>query len=386
MTSNGLRLAFVAFVAFSTAAACGGIATSPPETTTTITTGTGNGTGSGSGTGTGIGNGTGTSNGTGTASSSGTSVAALTIPLGTYSSCAESLYTSDGAHFFSGGGFQASGQLVLTQNGESGANGTSVTATYTDQNGATTALGFLQGENATAILSSGAQLASPVAAECVQGPGDTELSAASFDATAGALVYEAGTLFVSLEGALSADTGPCGEQSGQGDLWITCATGNVSPAAPVPASAVLSTFAGTYACTSQIDVFDAVSGMSDYSVGGGNGTLVVTQVGTNVTAAYGGDTFLTGTMSLTLTASGIATAVADQRLSALCLAPISTTPGGGPPQTLQPLPLNAGALTAIGDGTMLLSFAGTPGTGSACPGAQTAGTLICVLSEDAGAP
>jgi hypothetical protein len=154
----------------------------------------------------------------------------------------------------------------------------------------------------------------------------------------------------------------------------------------VAAPAVPSTFAGSYACASQIDVLDDTGSTKDYAVGGGNGTLVVSQVGTNVTAVYGGDPFLTGTMSLTPTTDGIATAALDQRLSALCLAPIATTPGGGPSQTLQPLPLTAGALTAIGDGTVLLSFAGASGTGSACPGAQTAGTLICTLSEDAGSP
>jgi hypothetical protein len=130
---------------------------------------------------------------------------------------------------------------------------------------------------------------------------------------------------------------------------------------------------GIYSCESSLSIAGTYQGMHWTAVGGGNGTLAVTQAGSVVTAAYTGDSFVSGTMTFTVTSPGSAepTTTADETMNVLCL-----IPGDGPMQSTS---IAAGTLTMDGT-TLFLSFSGTmqPGTeASACDGLTVPGTLTC---------
>jgi hypothetical protein len=160
--------------------------------------------------------------------------------------------------------------------------------------------------------------------------------------------------------------------------WILCfffvgCGGGSSQGAPDAAPPVFPT--GVYTCQSSLEVTGTYQSEQFESVGGGNGTLTLTQSGVVVTAAYTGDTFLNGTLQFDATTGGSAEPIAgDQILSVTCFAPfpqVATQP--------QPLSLASGSLTADGT-TVFLSFSGTAepsGTPTACDGLRVPGTLTC---------
>jgi hypothetical protein len=198
---------------------------------------------------------------------------------------------------------------------------------------------------------------------------------ASMTTTAGALIYNAGMVFLTLTGALQSDAGSCGTLSApEASFWLLCEDrqGGALPTPDEGSPPVTPLPAGEYACNSQVETHAQIDGIDHFVAGGGSGTLTLAQEGAKGSAQYAGDSSLAGTLSLSITTSTTANAEAGQTLMAPCVVPLPGT------QTPEPLPIAAGAL-AISDSTLFLSFAGTMAASSACPGAQVAGSVICSL-------
>ena len=130
---------------------------------------------------------------------------------------------------------------------------------------------------------------------------------------------------------------------------------------------------GVYTCESRLEMAGTFEGKTFESVAGGQGTLTVTQSGAVVTAAYTGDTFLSGTMLFDATTNASAEPVAGtQPMSVTCFSPF----GQSPPQLLS---VTSGSLTVDGD-AVFLSFVGTAeptGPPNPCDGNKVPGTLTC---------
>lgn len=284
------------------------------------------------------------------------------FPTGTYTSCAQGLRDD----MLDIAGFEQGATLDVVQ------HGSTLIATYVDQNGSTNALAFAPATSTSATLAGEAQVSAGFSVDCVQGVGAMGTYPAVLDATAGALTYSAGTVFLTLTGTVHGDAGPCGPTSMPATFWVVGAGGPaVEPAAtaPPPSPTGLS---GTYACTSQVETEYASGGSKDFVAGGGpGGQLTLTRTGATLSAHYSGDTALAGTLHLDLATATTATA-AGQDLTTLCDVPIGT-PGALKPGTQS---VAAASLTAVGP-TLFLSFSGTMDAGSACAGARKAGSAIC---------
>jgi hypothetical protein len=295
---------------------------------------------------------------------------AVSFPIGTYTNCARGARNPSGNVFLNAAGFEPGGVLTLAQ------SGTTVTATHVDQNGVTQSVSFSPTTGTSAALTEAGQVIPGFTGLCVMGPGNERAYPASMTTRAGALIYDAGMIFISLTGGLQSDAGSCGSLSApEASFWLICEDrqggappsidGGSAPAAPLPA--------GQYACKSQVEARAQVGGIDMFVAGGGSGTLTLTQDGTNVSAQYAGDPSLAGTLTLGMTTSTTASADAGQALMAPCTVPASTAM-----QTPAPLPIAAGAL-AVSESTLFLSFAGTMTDSSSCPGAQVAGSVICSM-------
>ena len=297
----------------------------------------------------------------------------LAFPVGTYTSCAEGA-SVPGGPFLNAAGFEGGAVLTLTQNGDT------VTAEYVDENGKQSSFDFTVATGVHADLASPGQSISAGAGQCVHGPGNVGNFPATITASAGSLAYDANTAFVSIVGTAHAEAGDCGSLSAPATFWIACGNGPDAPPAPPRGNGTGVTLpqlpAGTYACTSQVEAHANVAGHDQYVTSGGHGgTLTVMQSGPQVTAQYAGDSSIDGTLSLTPATGTSAIAEAGQGFSTQCLTPISEM-GGLPPPTPAPMDVPAASL-GVFDSTLLLPFYGTMGGGSACSGAQMAGSLIC---------
>ena len=187
---------------------------------------------------------------------------------------------------------------------------------------------------------------------------------------AGALIYNAGMVFIALTGGLQADAGSCGQLSASdATFWLLCEDrqGGALPSTGAGSAPIAPLPAGQYACSSQVEARAQIDGTDQFVAGGGSGTLTLAEDGTKASAQYSGDSSLAGTLTLGVTTSTTANADAGQTLMAPCMVPVATGT-----QTLGPLSVAAGAL-AISESTLFLSFAGTMAAGSSCPGAQVAG-------------
>lgn len=289
--------------------------------------------------------------------------AANAFPLGTWTTCVEGIHTQI-AVFLNGAGFQQNATLTLSP----GASGP--LATYVDQNGVVLQLAFHDTGADTALLASPLLIKPESTAMCVTGPGITASYPATMAVSNGTMTYDHGVVLVELGGIVSADTG-CGSVSSPGNAWFLCEDG------PAPSSAAGTSPAafpvGGYTCTSEAATYYEAQGLKQFlTAGGENGKLTLSQSGATLTAEYASDKFVTGTMHLTATTATTAIAEAGQSLSAACYVPAGT--GSVTPETL---PLSFGALLVDGP-TLLLAFAGTMPTSSACGGAKKAGTLVCV--------
>jgi len=291
------------------------------------------------------------------------------FPIGTYTNCARGTRNPSGNVFLNAAGFESGGVLTLAQ------SGTNVNASYVDQNGVIQSVGFSMTTGTSATLTQAGQVIPGFSSLCVMGPRNEMGYPASMTTKAGALIYDAGMVFITLTGSLQSDAGACGALSApEASFWLLCedrqggalasADEGTPPGAPPPA--------GQYACNSQVETRAHIGGVDQFVAGGGSGTLTVAQDGGRVSAQYVGDPSLAGTLSLNVTTSTTANAEAGQTLMAPCMVPPPGT------QTPEPVAVAAGAL-AIDDSTLFVSFAGTMAAGSSCPGAQVAGSVICAM-------
>jgi hypothetical protein len=295
-----------------------------------------------------------------------TDLGTISFPVGTYTPCAQGVYNPTGNIFVNSAGFESGAVLTLVQ------SGTGVTATYVDQNGLTQSLSFSVTTNTSAVLAQPGTVGAGFSSLCIMGPGVEQAYPATMTATAGALSYNAGRVFITLTGGLQSDAGACGKLSqSNASFWLECEQrqGGAPPPAGEPAGAPP---VGQYSCASQVESYIEINGIGHFVADGATGTLALSAAGSKLTAQYTGDSSLGGTLRLLATTSTTAGAEAGQTLMAPCMIP----PMGMPTQTPEPLPIAAGSLTVDGS-TLFLSFAGTTGTGSSCPGVQVAGSLIC---------
>jgi hypothetical protein len=295
----------------------------------------------------------------GAASGTSSNDAGASFPVGTYSTCAFGTVAPSGP-FLIPSGFDASASLQVARSGDT------LTATYADGGGRTYVWSFAETTSVSATLAPSPQTTAGFGQGiCVYGVGvsNEKFFPTELEATAGAMTYESGTVFVSLGGALSS-TMDCGDVSAPAAAWVTCG-GGPAPAIDAPTSAA-QLAAGDYACTSQLGTHTKIGATESYVTSGGNGTLSLTQTGAHLTATYGGDAEVTGTIDLTVSTASVALGSAGQTLTALC---------GIGPDTGE-LPVTASTLTVEG-GTVFLSFAGTTSASSSCPGTQVTGTLVC---------
>ena len=286
--------------------------------------------------------------------------AGASFPVGTYTRCAFGTVASGPLLIPSG--FDYGATLTVTESG--GAR----TATYVDQGGRSDAWTFATTTSVSAALApSGQRTRGFGSSICVYGVGvsNEKFFPTNVDAASGAMTYESGAVFISLQGELTSHT-DCGDVSVPASVWIGC-TGGPAPAISAPASAQPFPV-GEYACKSQVGTRATLGATTTIITSGAAGALTLTQAGPQVTARYAGDTELTGALDLTLNAAGTASAgaAAGQTLTAKCgLGPATGT-----------LSITAASLTSEG-GTVFLSFAGAMSASSACAGTEKIATLVC---------
>lgn len=287
--------------------------------------------------------------------------AGASFPVGTYTSCAFGTAVASGP-FLIPAGFDGAATLTVTESGDAR------TATYVDGNGRPYTWTFTTTTSASAALAPTAQSTGGFGSSiCVYGVGNEKFFPTKLDAASGAMTYESGTVFISLQGELTSHA-DCGEISAPASVWIACTDG---PAPPVSAPASASPFpVGDYACVSQVGTHATLNGQNWFILSGGSGTLTLTQSGAQVTAQYAGDTEVAGALDLTLNAASTGSAAADQTLTARCQLDPFTKGAQGE------LTIAAASLTAD-EGTVFLSFSGTMSASSACPGAEKIATLVC---------
>jgi hypothetical protein len=291
------------------------------------------------------------------------------FPIGTYTNCARGARNPSGNLFLNVAGFETGGVLTLAQ------SGTTVAATYVDQSGVTQSVSFSTTTGTSATLTQAGQVIPGFTSLCVMGPRNETAYPASMTTRAGALVYNAGMVFITLTGGLQSDAGSCGTLSApEASFWLICEDrqGGAVPSTDAGAPPVTPLPAGQYSCSSQVETRAQIDGINHFVAGGGSGTLTLAQDGARVSAQYVGDPSLAGTLSLGVTTSTTANAEAGQTLMAPCTVPAGTQ------KTPEPLSISAGAL-AISESTLFLSFAGTIAASSSCPGAQVAGSVICSM-------
>lgn len=306
----------------------------------------------------------GTTSSGGSGGSTATTSSAASFPVGTFTACAKGFEGPDGNVFLNSIGILESAALTVAQEG-----GT-LAVTYVDTNGANDAFTFAPTSDTSAALAPGGAVDLGFEGDCVQGPGANVFFPATMTAAAGTLTYEAGTMFLSLVGTVAGGDGtPCGAASAPARVWVICGGGEDATPAPPPTGAQFP--AGSYACTSQIATHYQTGSMNGYTASGGtSGTLTVTQSGTKVTAAYTGDTSVSGTLDFTVTTPASAGADPGQTLLSPCMVP-PVLPG--PPETMA---VAAGSLV-MNDATLFLMFSGSIAGSSSCSSTVEMGSLLC---------
>jgi hypothetical protein len=291
---------------------------------------------------------------------------AASFPVGTYTSCAQGTNTPSGNLFPRTAGFQDGARLVVTE------SGATVTSTYVDQNGVTQALQFAPAADGLAVIGKMGQVIPGFKSLCMLGVGSGAGYPASLTVSSGGLAFEAGKVFLTLTGELRSEAGACGVlRQTEASFWVSC--GNRLGGAPVVGAgpAVVAKLPpGRHACRTQMETLDRIDGQNEHVVGGGTGTLILTEDGARVTAEYSGDASLAGTLHLQGRSATSASAGPGQTMTAPCMAP------GRRVRASESLTVAAGSLSEIGS-TLFLSFAGVMGEGSSCAGAQVAGAVIC---------
>ncbi len=275
-------------------------------------------------------------------------------------------------------GFDPNGTLTLTP------QGSALSVAYDDEYGAHDTFLFDPTTGTTAALAPGGAVADGYNAICVLGLGESAGVPATLSATTGTLDDVSGTLFLTLGGtAAGSQAGVCSVGPLPGNAWFICGGGGPStlPGAGAPAppdTGGPELLAGTYSCSSQLMTYAMMDGVDAIGGAGASGTLTVTQSGSAVTAAYTGDTFLSGAVDFSLVSSTSAHVVQGQTLQTTC--EVSFAMGPPPPDPPATLSLAAGSMVLEGQ-TLLLMYSGTmtstPSLPTLCPGALKMGTLLC---------
>jgi len=138
----------------------------------------------------------------------------VTFPIGIYTNCARGTRSSDGNLFLGAAGFESGAVLTLAQ------SGTTVNATYFDQNGVTQSFSFAATTSTSATFAEAGDVIHGFTSPCVLGPGNQQFYTATMTAGAGAMTYNAGTVFIALTGNLESDAGECGTRSAPGGSFL----------------------------------------------------------------------------------------------------------------------------------------------------------------------
>jgi hypothetical protein len=212
-----------------------------------------------------------------------------------------------------------------------------------------------------------------------------EFASSVAELQSGSLTFNAGTLFLSVEGtdeAVDAGAG-CSNPGGQASVLITC-RGDAgvpeggSDAADSGAASLGSDFVGAYTCVSSVVNSKPATPMGYESVDGADawnpmGKLTITETGGVLTAAYANDSYVEGSLQFVATTPSAAVpASTNQTMQVVCNNP--WTPTGNPSPS--PLPVTSSTLTIDGS-YVVLSFAGDMTSSSSCPGAETFVSVLC---------
>jgi hypothetical protein len=298
-----------------------------------------------------------------------TNLAATLFPTGTYTNCAQGTHNPSPNLFLNAAGFDLSAVLTLAR------SGTTLTSRYIDQNGINRSLTFAMTTDTSATLAQKDQTIPGFSSLCVMGPGKQAVHPASMISTGGAVMSNAGAVFLTVTGRLQSDAGACGTRTApQASFWVICAErqGGAVPSVDAGSAAGAKLPVGGYSCNSQVETYQRSKGVGQFVAGGGSGRLTLTQKGADVITEYSGDSSLSGTLHLFAMTSTTANAKSGQSLLTPCMG------ATGRSQAAEMLRVSAGSL-AIHDSTIFLSFAGTMASTSSCPGAQVAGSVMCSM-------
>ena len=183
----------------------------------------------------------------------------------------------------------------------------------------------------------------------------------------GSLTYNAGTVFLSIEGTAESVAKGCSNPGGPAAMFVTCSDdAGELPRAGIDAGSSDggsgSAFVGTYSCN---DLEQIHTG----GVGSGAGTLTITAAGGVLTAAYADDTSsVQGSLRFVTTTDDTAVpATSNQTMQVVCPA--------FPPVWSQ---MVVAASTLRIDGSwIVLSFVGSMSPGSGCTGGTTSVSVLC---------
>jgi hypothetical protein len=296
---------------------------------------------------------------------------ALAFPVGAYTRCARGQHTANG-NFLNVAGFEGGAVLTLKQ------SGSTLAADYVDLNGRTHSYDFQLATSTTARLAPAGQTVTGFTGLCVKGVGlsNEQPFDAEMSASAGALTYDSGAVFVSLAGPAEGDGGDCPSVSTPAASWLVCDRGPSSdPIDDAVPSPVPQFPTGRYACSSQIETFYHSDGIDQYVASSGDkGTLTLSQAGGDLSVAYENDSFIAMTAHFSVTTATTAKPATGQSVTLPCEVPISSSAPAS--RALETLPVAGGSLM-VADSTLFVSLSGAMDQWSSCDGAQKAATLIC---------
>jgi hypothetical protein len=195
----------------------------------------------------------------------------------------------------------------------------------------------------------------------------------------GSLTYNAGTVFLAVEGAAEpVDVGSgCSNSGGQASVFVTCSDDSGGlPGAKADANSSDggsgSGFVGVYSCNDSEQSYRAAPNGLEGG-GGGTGTLMVTEAGGVLTAAYADAVFVDGSLQFTTRTDGAAVPTSsNETMQVFCLGSANPPPDGG----LSTMLVTASSLTIDGS-WVVLSFVGNMTSSSGCAGVTTSVSVLC---------
>ena len=196
----------------------------------------------------------------------------------------------------------------------------------------------------------------------------------------GSLTYNAGTVFLAVEGiAEPVDAGSgCSNSDGQVSVFVTCSDDSAGlPGAEADAGSSQggsgSGFVGVYSCLDSEQSYRAAPNGLEGG-GGGTGTLTITEAGGVLTAAYADDMFVDGALQFTVRTEGAAVpTTANETMQVVCVGSADPPLDGGGLSTML---VTASSLTIDGS-WVALSFVGSMTPSSGCAGVTTSVSVLC---------